>query len=152
MSASIRLAHGLALRDGSVLLVASRYASHPQPLWNLPGGRVEPGELLTETVVRETREETGLRANVRELAYVSESYDGEQHVVATIFLMDVEGVIALPQSQDHVAAARWEPVGEIAQRISVDVVREPLLRYLARGTRYFGTHNAGVRVVWPEQT
>jgi ADP-ribose pyrophosphatase YjhB (NUDIX family) len=149
MNSSIRLAHGLAMHQGRVLLVASHYASHAQPLWNLPGGRVEAGELLAEAVARETYEETRLRANVRELAYVSESYDGEQHVVATIFHIDVEGEIAVPQTRDHVVAARWEPLEALAQRIAVAVVREPLLRYLATGTRYFGTHEAGIRVVWP---
>ena len=29
-------------------------------IWNLPGGGMEPGELPTETAIRETREETGL--------------------------------------------------------------------------------------------
>ncbi len=29
-------------------------------LWGLPGGGVEPGELPTEGVIRETKEETGL--------------------------------------------------------------------------------------------
>jgi 8-oxo-dGTP diphosphatase len=149
---SIRLAHGIALRDDRILLVASRYASHPQPLWNLPGGRVESGELLAETVVRETLEETGLRADVRELAYVSESYDGEQHVVATIFHIEVEGEMTTPRAGDHVAGAQWASIGSLAQLITVDVVREPLLHYLTTGTRYYGTHRAGVRVVWPDRT
>ena len=75
------LATGLAIRDDGaqtrLLLVASRYANHAQPLWNLPGGRQHPGELLRETVERECYEETGLRVRVGELAYVSESYDGD---------------------------------------------------------------------------
>ncbi len=29
-------------------------------VWNLPGGGMEPGELPTDTAIRETREETGL--------------------------------------------------------------------------------------------
>jgi hypothetical protein len=85
------------------------------------------------------------------LAYVSESYDGDQHVVATIFHLDVEGEIVLPRARDHVVAAQWEPLDSLAQRIAVSVVREPLLQFLATGTRYFGTHRAGIRVTWPDE-
>src|SRR6202042_3675063 len=68
----IHLATGLIVHDGRLLMVASRYANHTDPLWNLPGGRQLPGELLAETVVREVFEETGLRAEAGEVAYVSE--------------------------------------------------------------------------------
>jgi ADP-ribose pyrophosphatase YjhB (NUDIX family) len=145
---TLLLAHGLAIRDGCVLLVASRYASHPQPLWNLPGGRVEPGELLAETVVRETREETGLHAHVRALAYVSESYDGELHAIASIFTMEARGDIAMPDASDHVAAAEWVPFADLRSRLAVDVVRRPLLTHLSDGTRYFATHEAGITIRW----
>jgi ADP-ribose pyrophosphatase YjhB (NUDIX family) len=33
-------------------------------LWGLPGGRIEPGESISETVIREAREETGLNVEV----------------------------------------------------------------------------------------
>ncbi len=36
-------------------------------LWDLPGGGLEPGELPTEGVVRETKEETGLGVEVERL-------------------------------------------------------------------------------------
>jgi ADP-ribose pyrophosphatase YjhB (NUDIX family) len=39
-------------------------------LWNLPGGSVEAGELPTEAVIRETREETGLEIAVHRLTGV----------------------------------------------------------------------------------
>jgi ADP-ribose pyrophosphatase YjhB (NUDIX family) len=153
------LAHGLSVVERRVLLVASRYASHPQPLWNLPGGRIEPGELAAETIVRETREETGLHAVAADLAYMSESYDGQTHVVAAIFLMNVAGPIAIPQLQqlqnavaaqtgDHVAAAEWVAIDELAARITVEVIREPLVHYLRDGTRYFARHEAGITIRW----
>ena len=44
------------LAEGRVLL---QWRAN-QPVWNLPGGLVEPGESLVETGVREVREETGL--------------------------------------------------------------------------------------------
>jgi ADP-ribose pyrophosphatase YjhB (NUDIX family) len=47
------------LRDGKVLVV--RRARQPAlNLYTLPGGGVEPGETLTEAVVREVTEETAL--------------------------------------------------------------------------------------------
>lgn len=152
MNGDLRLANGLAIHDGRVLLVASTYRSHAQPLWNLPGGRVAPGELLRDAVVREVREETGLRAAVSELAYLSESYDGTRHVLSATFAVDVSGSIESPQHGDHVVAVEWVPVDRLAERIAIAVVRDPLLHYLRDRTRYFGYADAGVTIVWPDET
>lgn len=151
MSEAIRLATGLAVRDGRVLLVASTYRSHTQALWNLPGGRVVPGELLRDTVMREVFEETGLRASVSELAYVSESYDGARHVLNATFAIDVVGSIAAPQGDDHVVAVEWVPIDRLAERIAVAVVRDPLVHYLRDRTRYFGFPEAGVTIEWHDE-
>ena len=156
--AHVHLASGLAVRDGSVLLVASRYPNHERPLWNLPGGRQQPGELLTETAVREVFEETGLHASIRELAYVSESYDRATgvHFVSVTFRIDVSGESCfdrrrVTQGGDHVVEVAWVPVGEIESRIVVGVVREPLLAYLrgSLATHYAGFHDAGITIEWP---
>jgi ADP-ribose pyrophosphatase YjhB (NUDIX family) len=147
----VHLATGLADQGGRVLLVASRYANHPEPLWNLPGGRQRPGELLAETAIREIREETGLRARIVELAYVSESYDGDTHYVNATFRVEVDGALQIPTSGDHVTDAVWIPISELASRIAVDVVREPLVAHL-RGVlqqRYVGYERAGVTIQWP---
>lgn len=148
----IRIATGIARHGDSVLLVASRYANHPDPVWTLPGGRQEAGELLNETVEREVREETGLVARVQELAYVSESYDGSTHVINTTFAIEVEGKPKAPQHTDHVNEAAWVPIGELPVRMKIAVTREPLLAYL-RGSlqRYVGYHDAGVTIRWFEK-
>ncbi|MDE2482080.1 MAG: NUDIX hydrolase [bacterium] len=147
----IHLATGLALRDDRVLLVASHYPSHPEPLWNLPGGRQQHGELLAHTVARETREETGLEATVGDVAYVSESYDGAVHVLNVTFTMSVRGEITLPTEGDHVTQARWIARADLAQYLAVAVVREPLLAYLDRARRYAGYPEAGISVRWPDE-
>ena len=52
---------GAVVHDPQGRLLLIRRAREPsRGLWSLPGGRVEPGETLTEAVEREVLEETGL--------------------------------------------------------------------------------------------
>jgi ADP-ribose pyrophosphatase YjhB (NUDIX family) len=65
-------------------------------LWGLPGGRVEPGETVTQSAVREVFEETGLTVEILKLVGVYSdpcdqrlvTYPGEQqalHIVDLVF-------------------------------------------------------------------
>jgi 8-oxo-dGTP diphosphatase len=150
LDTTIFLATGILIRDDALLLVASRYANQPQPLWNLPGGRQEHGELLRDTVVREVFEETGLQARAREFAYLSESYDGGVHILNATFVIEAEGEPHAPSGGDHVTEVAWVPLSRVEPRIAVRVVREPLLAYL-RGdlvARYAGYPDAGITIRW----
>lgn len=51
-------------------------------LWNLPGGGVESGELPTEAVIRETREETDLDVVIERLVGVYGKKDRDELVFA----------------------------------------------------------------------
>lgn len=148
----IHLATALVRRDAAVLLVASRYPNHAQALWNMPGGRQQPQELLSQTVLRELAEETGMAGSIRELCYVSESYDGRTHFTNFTFSVEASGEIEPPYIEgDHVIEAAWVNVDDLAQRISVPVVREPLLGYLrADMPRYVGYAEAGITIEFPD--
>jgi ADP-ribose pyrophosphatase YjhB (NUDIX family) len=150
----VHLAHALVVRNGHVLLVASRYPNHAEPLWNLPGGRQRFGELLWETAERELFEETGIRGAAGTLVYVNESYDGDRHFVAAVFLTEIgSGELRIPRTGDHVCEAEWVPFAQVASRIAPAVVREPLIAYLG-GTlerRYAGRHEAGISIEWPTE-
>jgi ADP-ribose pyrophosphatase YjhB (NUDIX family) len=65
------------IRDssGAVLLVHKT----DNDLWALPGGGVDPGESVTDAVVREIAEETGLTVEVDDLIGV---YTNPHHVMA----------------------------------------------------------------------
>lgn len=59
------------VRGGDILLVEfDDPQAHPRHHFNLPGGGVEPGELLTDTIRREVYEETGAQVEVGELLLV----------------------------------------------------------------------------------
>ncbi|HEY9215265.1 MAG TPA: NUDIX hydrolase [Ancylobacter sp.] len=66
MTATVRpvLAVSTAIfRDGRVLL-ARRGAKPSIGLWTLPGGRVEPGETLSDAAAREVMEEVGVTCSI----------------------------------------------------------------------------------------
>jgi len=64
------------VRDGAGRLLLQRRADNG--LWALPGGAQDVGEYVTETVVRETREETGIEVEVTGLVGV---YSNPRHVI-----------------------------------------------------------------------
>ncbi len=56
------------LADGPRVLVAQRSApAHVAGWWELPGGKVEPGESLAQAAEREIAEELGCRIRVRDV-------------------------------------------------------------------------------------
>ena len=53
-------AGGVVVRDGEMLLIATAGGRR----WQLPKGRIEPGESPEQAAVREVREETGVTARI----------------------------------------------------------------------------------------
>jgi ADP-ribose pyrophosphatase YjhB (NUDIX family) len=146
---TIHLAHGILERNGCILLAASRYPNQPEALWNLPGGRQRSGELLDETLKREFCEETSLVASVRRLRYVSESYDGAtgDHFVSMVFDVVADGEARLSGVDAHVVDLAWVPRDELAARLTVAVVRQPLVEHFAdECRRYFAFPEAGITI------
>ena len=137
------------------MLVASRYPNHPQPLWNLPGGRQRAGELLDEALRREFAEEAGIEVEVGGLRYVSESYDPATgtHFTNVAFGVASAGEPRVSGLDAHVVALTWATRDELPERLVVPVVREPLLAHLADpGRRYFGFADAGITIRFADPT
>lgn len=69
------------VRNGSRVLLQNRVKSNWRG-WTLPGGHVEPGESITDAVIREMREETGLTVTNPRLCGVKHfPIDGGRYIV-----------------------------------------------------------------------
>jgi ADP-ribose pyrophosphatase YjhB (NUDIX family) len=67
-------ASAIVLDDADRILLLKRTDNE---YWSIPGGGMEPGESIAETVIREVREETGIEARVEKLLGV---YSNPNHV------------------------------------------------------------------------
>lgn len=138
------VAQGVLRHNGRVLLVGNDYGS-PELAWSLPGGRTEPGENLTSTLVREFTEETGLSIVVGDLLYVMEARSPtmQRHFITTIF----EVSLLNPARGDEppavsfgadlaVKAIRWVTPEEAAVLLRTPSLGQGLVDYL-----YYGLAN-----------
>jgi len=120
----------VVFRGEEVLLV--RRGQEPQKgSWSLPGGAVEVGETLTQAVLRELAEETGITADllgvtaVLDRIYAEESGAVAYHYVLVDFAGEYRGGELRPGSD--ITEARFFPVTALPQEdlppFTADVIR-----------------------------
>jgi 8-oxo-dGTP diphosphatase len=112
----------VAVLDGRLLLIR-RGAPPAAGEWSVPGGRVEPGELLAEAVVRELFEETGLEGVCGPLLGVAERIGDHGHFVIldhVVTVLDDRD----PTPGDDAAEAAWVPLEDVATLPLVDGLAE----------------------------
>jgi 8-oxo-dGTP diphosphatase len=118
-------AHAFVVRDGLILVL---HQAGPPRWWELPGGDAEPGEDAAETVVRETREETGLTIVWPDLLRVwsyrgGRGADVEAHAYAAFA---PEGAVTL--SREH-RGYDWMSVEEYAERYCSEAIGKAAPQY-----------------------
>ncbi|MFA5204726.1 MAG: A/G-specific adenine glycosylase [Lentisphaeria bacterium] len=106
-----QVAVGVVWRKEKLLIAQRRPEQMLGGLWELPGGKPQPGEMLAETVRRELREETGLAVEVgAELATVRHAYS-HFRITLTAFTCQCPAGRARPLAS---AAIRWVRPAELA--------------------------------------
>ncbi|MBN2566687.1 NUDIX domain-containing protein [Candidatus Woesearchaeota archaeon] len=86
-------------------------------IWELPGGRLEPGEDPRAGLVREAEEETGLRIAVKDILNVQHFVreDGQTITMLLFWARPLGGTVKL--SDEHTEHA-WVPVGRSKEKLS----------------------------------
>jgi 8-oxo-dGTP diphosphatase len=114
-----QLAVGAVCVSGGRLLLVRRGRGVAVGRWSLPGGRVEPGELLRDAVARELAEETGLEGTVGALVGIAERVgEGHHYVILDYAVTVADG--QLPVAGDDAADVRWAGRSELAELALVD--------------------------------
>jgi len=70
-------------------------------LWNLPGGRLEKSEIPWEGVIREVKEETGLKVEVERLAGIYSKPDKDDMVFQFV-CKKISGSLAINKEADKI--------------------------------------------------
>ncbi len=104
----IRAAGGLVLNSRNEMLFIYRLNK-----WDLPKGKIDPGEKAKETAVREIEEECGVRISRLndKLLHTYHMYEQREEVIlkrTDWYRMTVDGVPELtPQAEEDITEARW---------------------------------------------
>ncbi len=100
------VAAAVVVDAGRVLLSQRKAGTHLEGAWELPGGKVEPGEDPRDALVRELREELGVVAEVGDIVEVT----FHRYPTKSVLLLFYEARLAEgsppPQALD-VAAVKW---------------------------------------------
>ncbi len=80
--------------------------------FDLPGGRLTPGEHFDEALRREVKEETGLEIEIHAPCFVNESWPvvkGEQWQIVRVFFRSTASSSRITLSNDHSEAIWMDP-------------------------------------------
>lgn len=130
--AAAKVVVGTAIvRDRAVLAQQRAYPPEAAGMWELPGGRVEPGETDEQAVRRECREELGVDVQVG-AAIGPDVVVGDGRYLLRIYLATMTG--GEPHPHDH-ADLRWLTAGRLGSVpwLPADRVLLPALRQALRG-------------------
>ena len=106
----IRVVGAAVIRGDRVLIAKRRPDQHPPDAWELPGGKVEPGESDREALARELREELGIEVHVGD--WLAEATHPYERVVVHLVAYACTLESGEPQAREH-AELRWIGADEL---------------------------------------
>lgn len=128
----VRAAGGVVFRLNNatpeVLLILRR------GLWDLPKGKLDPGESIPHCAAREVAEETGIGfpmiiAGLSDTVhqYTEKGRQLQKHT--SWFVMITQKEQATPQQEEQISEVRWVSLNEAIQRVGFENLKNVLLEF-----------------------
>jgi 8-oxo-dGTP pyrophosphatase MutT (NUDIX family) len=125
-------------KDGNILMIQKSIADPYNPLkWEIPGGRLQVGEELSNHLKREVWEEVGLEIEIGPPLAIWQwtmgSGDAEKTVVAVSRLcypLTSKVSFAGNEDTDYIAAWKWVPVSDVPSLDLMPTARDAILESL----------------------
>ena len=118
-----------------LLVVLEQYHVKTRPqAYKLPGGLLEPGEAVTEGVIREVLEETGVRTRFESLAcfgHMHSYHFGKSTLYFVCRLEPLTEEIIIDESE--IAEALWMPVEKFLESEHINEFERHIVRAVLRG-------------------
>ena len=76
---------GILIEDNQILLVQQKLSDKRN--WSLPGGRLERGETISQGLIREMKEETGLDVEIVRMLYLCDVEASSNTILHITFLL-----------------------------------------------------------------
>jgi ADP-ribose pyrophosphatase YjhB (NUDIX family) len=104
------------VREGDRILLVQEAKARVAGTWNLPGGRVELDESLSDAAVREVREEAGVDVQLTGLFFVDQVLgDSGDSRMRFVFQADLRTHELKSQPDQHSMRAQWFTRAELAR-------------------------------------
>lgn len=113
------------IRRGEQLLMLNRNNAPCMGLWTGVGGKIEPGEIPLESVLREVYEETGIRLEDARFSGLV-TFNGKYRIHVFIATLSVEAEYPTPRRFDE-GLLDWKEISWVLASVNTGVV--PSLRH-----------------------
>lgn len=128
---------GVVRKEGKILILRRHPKSRNNPhRYELPGGKVDPGEFFDAALIREFKEETNLDVNIESLFEVVQdefiSRRTNKPISTVQLMMNVEPISGEVQISDEHDDFKWASNEELKELCNEDMVTPTLRKTLEK--------------------
>ncbi len=109
----------LPIKDNKIFLIKRANSGWEDGKWTIPGGRVEVGESIKQTAVRELKEETAIVISEDDLHFVHIEYMKDKFINYFFSFEPIDTNI-IPQEKDKVSEYGWFDLDKLPEPIAAN--------------------------------